>query len=72
VEAALGVRQRKERKRDAMHPALWGGFTWRITGKDARGKITKEGGWQNNRGSDAHPKVRFVENICEAVHPGVS
>ena len=38
----------------AMHPALWGGFTWRITGKDANGEITKEGGWQNNRGGAAH------------------
>jgi len=49
----------------AMHPAMWGGFTWRITGKDANGEITKEGGWQNNRGSAAHPTVRFVENIFE-------
>ena len=49
----------------AMHPAMWGGFTWRITGKDAKGEITKEGGWQNNRGGAAHPEVRFVENIFE-------
>src|SRR5258706_507990 len=34
----------------AMHPALWGDFTWRITGKDPQGGLTKEGGWQNNRG----------------------
>lgn len=49
----------------AMHPALWGGFTWRITGKDALGEITKEGGWQNNRGGAVHPTIRFVENIFE-------
>jgi hypothetical protein len=49
----------------AMHPALWGGFTWRITGKDANGEITKEGGWQNNRGGAAHAQIRFVENIFE-------
>ena len=28
----------------AMHPALWGGFTWRITGKDPQGGAD-EGGW---------------------------
>jgi hypothetical protein len=49
----------------AMHPALWGGFTWRITGKDAAGEITKEGGWQNNRGGAVHKTIRFVENIFE-------
>jgi hypothetical protein len=49
----------------AMHPALWGGFTWRITGKDANGEITKEGGWQNNRGGAVHQQIRFVENIFE-------
>jgi len=49
----------------AMHPALWGDFTWRITGKDADGKVTLEGGWQNNRGAAAHRQMRFVENIFE-------
>ncbi|MEO8426000.1 MAG: PDZ domain-containing protein [Verrucomicrobiota bacterium] len=49
----------------AMHPALWGDFTWRITGKDAQGLITKEGGWQNNRGGAVHQEIRFVENIFE-------
>jgi hypothetical protein len=49
----------------AMHPALWGDFTWRITGKDAKGEVTKEGGWQNNRGGEVHQKIRFVENIFE-------
>lgn len=49
----------------AMHPALWGDFTWRITGKDASGEVTKEGGWQNNRGGAVHQKIRFVENIRE-------
>jgi hypothetical protein len=37
----------------AMHPALWGDFTWRITGKDTNGNLTKVGGWQNNRGGGA-------------------
>ena len=49
----------------AMHPALWGGFAWVITGKDAGGEITKEGGWQNNRGGAVHKDIRFVENIFE-------
>ncbi|HEV7924624.1 MAG TPA: PDZ domain-containing protein [Verrucomicrobiae bacterium] len=49
----------------AMHPALWGDFTWRITGKNAQGGLTMEGGWQNNRGAAAHEKIRFVENIFE-------
>ncbi len=49
----------------AMHPALWGDFTWRITGKDPSGKVTLEGGWQNNRGAAAHKQYRFVENIRE-------
>jgi hypothetical protein len=49
----------------AMHPALWGDFTWRITGKDTNNQVHLEGGWQNNRGAAAHPKIRFVENIFE-------
>ena len=44
---------------------LWGDFTWRITGKDAQGDVTKEGGWQNNRGGAVHREIRFVENIFE-------
>jgi hypothetical protein len=49
----------------AMHPALWGDFTWRITGKSPQGEVTKEGGWQNNRGGAVHQQIRFVENIFE-------
>ncbi|MHC1769944.1 MAG: PDZ domain-containing protein [Verrucomicrobiia bacterium] len=49
----------------AMHPALWGDFTWRITGKDDNGEVTLEGGWQNNRGGAVHRTIRFVENIFE-------
>jgi hypothetical protein len=49
----------------AMHPALWGGVSWRITGKDASNTLQLEGGWQNNRGADAHETIRFVENIFE-------
>ncbi len=49
----------------AMHPARWGDFTWRVTGKDASNQVKLEGGWQNNRGAAAHPQIRFVENIFE-------
>ncbi|HXR04259.1 MAG TPA: PDZ domain-containing protein [Verrucomicrobiae bacterium] len=49
----------------AMHPALWGDFTWRITGKETNGGVQLEGGWQNNRGAAAHLQIRFVENIFE-------
>lgn len=49
----------------AKHKAGWGGYHFRITGKDAKGVLTYEGGWQNNRPSPMHDKNRFVENIFE-------
>jgi hypothetical protein len=49
----------------AMHPALWGDFTWRITGTDTNGTLTKVGGWQNNRGGGINQGIQFVENIFE-------
>lgn len=49
----------------ALHKGRWGGMHYRITGKDAKGEITYEGGWQNNRASPMHPKRRYVENIFE-------
>jgi hypothetical protein len=49
----------------AMHPALWGDFTWRITAKDTNDQVKLEGGWQNNRGAAAHRQIRFVENLFE-------
>lgn len=49
----------------AMHPSLWGGFDYRITGKAADGTLTYEGGWQNNRPDGMHPQFRMVENIFE-------
>jgi len=49
----------------AMHKSHWGGMHYVITGKDASGKLTYEGGWQNNRPSAPHDKDRFVENIFE-------
>jgi hypothetical protein len=49
----------------AMHPALWGGYEFRITGKNDKGEVTYEGGWQNNRPNTMHKDFRFVENIFE-------
>ncbi len=49
----------------AMHRSMWGDFHYAITGKDASGNITYEGGWQNNRRMGMHDKYRFVENIFE-------
>jgi hypothetical protein len=49
----------------AMHPALWGDVSWRITGKNLDGSLAMEGGTQNNRGSAIHPLYRYVENVFE-------
>jgi hypothetical protein len=49
----------------AMHPSLWGGFDYEITGKDADGNVTYIGGWQNNRPAGMHEQFRMVENIFE-------
>jgi hypothetical protein len=49
----------------AMHAAHWGGYHYRITGKNARGEVTYEGGWQNNRQMGMHREHRYVENIFE-------
>ena len=49
----------------AMHPALWGDFSYLITGKDDAGKLTMQGGWQGNRSAKPNTKYRFVENIFE-------
>ncbi|WP_435005372.1 right-handed parallel beta-helix repeat-containing protein [Tundrisphaera lichenicola] len=49
----------------AMHRAEWGGYHYKITGKDAQGEVVYEGGWQNNRQMGMHPRWRFVENIFE-------
>jgi hypothetical protein len=49
----------------AMHVARWGGYHYRITGKDADGNVTYEGGWQNNRRMGMHKDFRMVENVFE-------
>jgi hypothetical protein len=49
----------------AMHRHHWGGYHYRITGKDPAGHVLYEGGWQNNRQLGMHPQHRYVENIRE-------
>ncbi|QEC52771.1 parallel beta helix pectate lyase-like protein [Anseongella ginsenosidimutans] len=49
----------------ALHSGRWGGFHYRILGKDAQGELRLEGGWQNNRPSEMHPEYRYAENIFE-------
>ena len=49
----------------AMHSKRWGGYHYKITGKNAEGDVTYEGGWQNNRQMGMHEEFRMVENIFE-------
>ena len=50
----------------AMHPALWGDFTWRITGKDTNGKLTTGRRLAEQSRRRRHTgNIRFVENIFE-------
>jgi hypothetical protein len=49
----------------AMHVHRWGGYHYRITGKQPDGNVTYEGGWQNNRQMGMHKEFRMVENIFE-------
>ncbi|MEI6892644.1 MAG: hypothetical protein V5783_10785 [Pontiella sp.] len=49
----------------AMHRKEWGGYHYRITGKNAKGEVTYDGGWQNNRQMGMHKDYRMVENIFE-------
>jgi hypothetical protein len=49
----------------AMHAHDWGDFHYRITGKDKKGILQTEGGWQNNRQYGLHKENRMVENVFE-------
>lgn len=49
----------------ALHQNEWGDFHYIITGKNDKGELTLEGGWQNNRRMGMHQKYRFVENVFE-------
>ena len=48
-----------------MHLSEWGDYHYLITGKDEKGNVTYEGGWQNNRRMGMHPRYRMVENVFE-------
>jgi hypothetical protein len=49
----------------ALHEFLWGSLHYEITGKDASGDLTYEGGWQTNRPAPMHKQYLYVENIFE-------
>ena len=49
----------------ALHEYLWGSLHYEITGTDADGHLTYEGGWQTNRPAPMHKQYRYVENIFE-------
>ena len=49
----------------ALHEYLWGSMHYEITGRDANGNLTYEGGWQTNRPAAMHSQYRFIENIFE-------
>jgi hypothetical protein len=49
----------------ALHPCEWGDVHYVITGKNDKGELSLEGGWQNNRKMGMHQKYRFVENVFE-------
>ncbi|MCH6258703.1 PDZ domain-containing protein [Puniceicoccaceae bacterium K14] len=48
-----------------MHGGLWGSQHYRVLGKDGKGDLVYEGGWQNNRNRFAHTSYRMIENIFE-------
>ena len=49
----------------AMHRNMWGDMHYVITGKNAAGEVTYEGGWQNNRQMGMNARHRMVENVFE-------
>ena len=55
----------------AMHAHLWGGYVYRIDGKNEDDTLALSGGWQNNRQMGMHEEYRFAENIREEMtEPG--
>lgn len=55
----------------AMHKHDWGGYTYRIDGKNPDGTLSLSGGWQNNRQMGMHDEYRYAENIREEMtEPG--
>lgn len=55
----------------AMHLHHWGGYTYRIDGKNEDHTLRLSGGWQNNRQMGMHEEYRYAENIREEMtRPG--
>jgi len=49
----------------ALHASEWGDFHYIVKGRDDKGELVLEGGWQNNRRMGMHKKHRFIENVFE-------
>ena len=49
----------------ALHASLWGGYHFKILGKNPNGSLRTEGGWQNNRGGPPHAKFQIAEGVRE-------
>jgi hypothetical protein len=49
----------------AIHASEWGDFHYVVTGKNDKGELVLEGGWQNNRRMGMHKRYRFIENVFE-------
>ena len=49
----------------AIHEYEWGDFHYLVTGKNDKGELVLEGGWQNNRRMGMHKRYRFIENVFE-------
>ena len=49
----------------ALHVAEWGDFHYIVKGRDEKGELLLEGGWQNNRRMGMHKDYRFIENVFE-------
>lgn len=55
----------------AMHAHNWGGYIYKILGKDESGELILTGGHQNNRQMGMHRDFRYAENIFEEMtEPG--
>lgn len=48
-----------------MHKGLWGSQHYKVLGKNKKGELVFEGGWQNNRSSNPHESYRMIENVFE-------
>lgn len=49
----------------SLHSHEWGGYHYKVVGKETDGTLKLEGGYQNNRQMGMHKKYRFIENVFE-------